>query len=59
MELIKQTFEVRVSRTGGRHWNLFAMYPNRMAAYESLNRAKAQGYDMAVIIDKETVSLKD
>ena len=57
MEILTQTFEVRVSRTGGRHWNLFAMYPNRLAAYQALERAKAEGYDMASIIDKETVSL--
>ena len=42
MKIIKRTFEVRVSRTDGNHWNLFAMYPNRLEAYAALARAKEQ-----------------
>lgn len=62
MKTIRQSIEVRVSRGSsdhsGTHWNLFAAYPNRLEAYRALDRAKAQGYTMARIIESSTVSLE-
>ena len=61
MKTIRQSIEVRVSRDSsdhsGTHWNLFAAYSTRFEAYKALERARAQGYAMARIIESDTVSL--
>lgn len=61
MQVIRQSIEVRVSRDSsdhsGTHWNLFAAYSTRLEAFRALDRAKAQGYTMARIIESDTVSL--